>query len=253
MASTPNLELSAKGSREDDASALGDNTTETRVNSITADMKTLFWKEFQVDSCDTTTIFESWEIISVRPTVELTSFKRILGIKIISTYKVLKDGYTGVRARPSYTQAELANIVAAAEDEWASQKLKLFRLMKQETYHQNLARRIFELPGCLPSKLGALLDCRFVATNKNPQIRREWKVVMLKPILEVMTDEGLRSGNPGPWSKGGRGQSELVQKWLLILRGQETRVSEKGFRTFHTMSNPWATADAEISSERGAP
>ncbi|KAI0968719.1 hypothetical protein F4678DRAFT_442575 [Xylaria arbuscula] len=253
MASTSILELATKGSREDDTLTLAGNKTETRINTPTADMKIPFWKDFQVDSCDTIAIFESWEIIFVRPTVELTTFKRMLGMNIVSTYKILKDGYTGVRSIPSHTQAELANAVASAENEWVSQKLGLFRLMKQESYHQNLARRIFELPACLPSKLGALLDCRFVATNKNPHIRREWKVVMLKPISEVMTDEGLKSDKLGPWIKGGRGQSEPVQKWLVILRGQDTRVSKKGFRTFNTMSNPWARVDGEIRSEKGTP
>ncbi|KAI1347854.1 hypothetical protein F5Y01DRAFT_294113 [Xylaria sp. FL0043] len=170
-------------------------------------------------------------------------------MNFVSTYKVLKDGYTGVRAIPSYSQVELAHAVAAAENEWSS---GLGRLMKQDTYSQDLAKRIFQLPANLPSKLGALLDCRFVATNKNPHVRREWKIVMLKPIVEVMTDDGRQSSTSGLWSKGIRRQSNAVQKWLVILRGQGTKVSEKGFQTFNTMSNPWFEVDERRHDEVGS-
>ncbi|KAI0423683.1 hypothetical protein F5Y09DRAFT_336389 [Xylaria sp. FL1042] len=240
-----------KRSREEDVLTLRNNERGTSVDMPIMEKKAYFWRDFQVNSSDTATVFESWEVILVRPTTELTTFKRILGMNIVSTYKVLKDGYTGVRAIPSYSQVELAHAVAAAENEWASRRFGLVRLMKQDTYGQDLARRIFQLPACLPSKLGALLDCRFVATNKNPHIRREWKIVMLKPIVGVMADEGRQSSTPGLWNRGIRRQSDPVQKWLVILRGQDTRISEKGFRTFNTMSNPWLEVDGRPQNEVG--
>ncbi|KAI1419773.1 hypothetical protein F5Y12DRAFT_776230 [Xylaria sp. FL1777] len=233
----------ADRSREDDSSTLRDVEQEANLSAPTMDKKTHCWRDFQVDSYDTATVFEGWEIISVRPTIELTNFKRIFGVNFISTYKVLKDGYTGVRAIPSYSQVELADAVAAAENEWTSQKFGLVRLMKQDTYDQNLEKRIFELPACLPSKLGALLDCRFVATNKNPHVRREWKIAMLRPIVDFMTDGQQQPNNLGLWNRGSRGQNNPVQKWLVVLRGQDTRISKKGFRTFNTMSNPWLKVD----------
>lgn len=182
----------------------------------------------------------------MRPTTERTSFKRILGVNIASTYKVLKDQYTGVRAIPSYSQEELAHMVAAAKNEWNSKRAGLALFTKQETYSQNLARRIFELPACLPSKIGALLDCRFVATNKNPCIRRDWKVVMLKTMVGFMTDDEQQVHNGGPW---GKRHDEPIQKWLIIIRGQETRCSDKGFATFSTMTNPWLKVDEGLQGD----
>lgn len=187
----------------------------------------------------------------MRPTRELTSQKRILGMNMISTYKVTTDGYTGVRAIPSLSQAELGHMVATAQRDWAAPTLGIKRFFKkQETYGQNLAKRILELPASLPSKLGALLDCRFVATNKNPCVRREWKIVMLTPIAGALTDEGVAANSGKLRNKCGREQSEPVQKWLVIIRGQETRFNEKGFAAFGTNSNPWAKIDERDTAER---
>ncbi|KAF2971341.1 hypothetical protein GQX73_g2208 [Xylaria multiplex] len=228
---------------DDDLSTIGNDEIDVKLNSPTVDKRNLCWCNRSGGTHNTSTIFEPWEVISVRPTTELTSFKSICGVNLVSTYKVMKDGYTGVRAITSYSQVELAHAVDAAEQEYDSQGSILTRLMRRDTYGQNLARRIFELPACLPSKLGALLDCRFVATNKNPRIRREWKIVMLKPIPEVLTDEGQQSNDGGLWNRGSRKQRDPVQKWLVILRGQDTRVSKKCFQNFNTMSNPWLEVD----------
>ncbi|KAI1751605.1 hypothetical protein F4782DRAFT_504571 [Xylaria castorea] len=232
--------LGADRGREEDASTLIDDELDASPNTQR------YWSNFQVDDRNTSTVFESWEMISVRPTTELTSFKHILGVNIASTYKVLKDRYTGVRAIPSYSQEDLAHMVAAAESEWTPKKFDRPLFGKQETYSQNLARRIFELPACLPSKLGALLDCRFVATNKNPCIRRDWKVVMLKPMVGFMTGEGQQVHNGGLW---GSRQRESIQKWLVIIRGQDTRFSEKGFAIFNTMTNPWLKIDEGLQDD----
>ncbi|TRX89454.1 hypothetical protein FHL15_009623 [Xylaria flabelliformis] len=143
-------------------------------------------------------------------------------------------------------QKELSRKVAAAESEWALKKPHRALFAKQETYSENLARRIFKLPACLPSKLGALLDCRFVATNKNPCIRRDWKVVMLEEIVGFMTDEGQQVPNGRLW---GRRQFQPIQKWLVVIRGQDTRFSEKGFETFNTMTNPWFKIDEGLQDD----
>ncbi|KAI0201170.1 hypothetical protein F4808DRAFT_460031 [Astrocystis sublimbata] len=216
---------------EDDASTLMDEQVDPGPSTQRC------WSSFQVDSHNTSVVYESWEMISVQPTTELTSFRSILGVKLYSRYRVLKDRYTGVRAIPNYSQEELAQMVATAEGECSGKNRILNCFKRKESYSQNVAKRIFELPACLPSKLGALLDCRFVATNKNPCVRRDWKVVMLKPVVGFMTDEE---------SNGGLGKDttrDPVQKWLIILRGQDTRLSETGFAAFNTMSNPWAKID----------
>lgn len=156
----------------------------------------------------------------------------------------MKDGYAGVRPVRSYSQFELAHMVETAEIEWTARKSGLRRLMKQETYSQDLAKRVVNLPTCLPAKLGALLDCRFVATNKNPHVRREWKIVMLEQIDGVMTEEGQRG------HKRNNRQGEPVRKWLVILRGRNTKVSEDGFGSFDSSSNPWRQVDERWAAER---
>ncbi|KAI3316951.1 hypothetical protein HD806DRAFT_516180 [Xylariaceae sp. AK1471] len=238
---------------QDDASTLGGDALEISPNMPNVDKSNLRWHNFQVGSLDPQIVLEGWEIISVRPTTELANFKRIFGVNIYSTYKMLKDGYTGVRAIPSYSQAELAHMVAAAESEWNVPKRGISRLVRQNSYVQDLARRVFELPACLPSKLGALLDCRFVATNKSPHFRREWKIVMLKPITDVMTDDGPRAKKFGRWGRHSKGQSDPVQKWLVVLRGQNTRISEEGFAVFNTASNPWLKVDERLHKDEKTP
>ncbi|KAJ2990178.1 hypothetical protein NUW58_g3085 [Xylaria curta] len=243
--------------REDDSSTLRNDDVETSLNThacwnnLCVEYKPSLPKSLtpyrEVDYANTSSIYESWELISVRPTNQLTSSKRVFGLDMISTYKALKDGYTGVRPIPSYTQAELACMAATAESEWAARGFGLVRLMKRDTYGQNLTRQIFELPACLPSKLGALLDCRFVATNKNPCVRREWKVVMLKPIFNFLTDDAKKTNSRG--IRSGR-QSEPIQKWLVIIRGQDTRFSDKGFATFNTMTNPWIKVDEKLQGDQ---
>ncbi|KAI1176083.1 hypothetical protein F4777DRAFT_285914 [Nemania sp. FL0916] len=196
------------------------------------------------------TVLEQWEFIFVRPTLELTGIKRLLGLNIVSTYQVGKDTYTGVRAIPSYSQEELANTVATAESEWTARRSVFGRFMKQKTYSEDLAKRIFKLPANLPSKVGALLDCRFVATNKNPYIRREWKVVVLKPIAGFMTD-GMQGYSQKKFGKQGRQPNSPVQKWVVIIRGsQDSSARNGGLANFTTMSNPWSKVDQQQAADQ---
>ena len=199
------------------------------------------------------------------PIKELMSFKRVCGITITSIYKTGKGGYAGVRPIVSYTQAELVQIVDGAEQQWNNKiraNKNIFRRFfcfgpsfgpRKETYVQNLARRLFELPSCLPSKLGALLDSRFVATNKTPYFRREWKIVLLQPMPGVLTDEAPRDNKNKKtwfWNYPKEIQRDPVQKWLVILRGHNTAVSDQGFTSFNTLSNPWISVDTKLHQER---
>ncbi|KAI8625523.1 hypothetical protein F5Y19DRAFT_466986 [Xylariaceae sp. FL1651] len=236
--------------REDDASTLNSELSEPSVDARIVDKNHLGWDNLRVSSPDTHTVLEAWEMILVGQTTEVASARYILGMNVASVYRVLKDGYVGVRAVPSYSQSELANMIAAAESEWNTQRSGFLPFVKRDTYCQHLAKRIFRLPGCLPSKLGALLDCRFMATNKSPYVRREWTIAMLKPINEVMTEEGRRRKGLGLWSRRNGGREDPVRKWLIVLRGQETRTSEQGFAAFDTLSNPWLRVDEEMQQRR---
>ncbi|KAI1340792.1 hypothetical protein F5Y15DRAFT_414513 [Xylariaceae sp. FL0016] len=209
------------------------------------DKSPLGWNNFRVPDAETKTVYEAWEVISVHPTTEVRNKNRVLGLQLTSTSTVLRDGYTGVRALPCYTQEELASMVATTEQVYRGSKVS--RLFSRTSYAQDLAARLFRLPGCLPNKLGALLDSRLIATNKCQYARREWKVVLLRDIESVLTDESAKPKPRGLFfcSSGGK-QTAPVQKWVVVLRGREVKSSEEGFEAFDTVSNPWLRVDEQM-------
>ncbi|CAJ2506509.1 Uu.00g006390.m01.CDS01 [Anthostomella pinea] len=202
----------------------------------------LGWDKFRVRDDPYKPVYEAWEIVSVRPTTELRSFKRILGVNLSSEYRVLDDGYTGVRAAPSYSQAELENMVAANQQAYETATPELLSIAKRSSYAQDLANRVFDLPGPLPSKVGQLLDHRLVATNKCPYAGREWKIAALPAMEDWMTDEAPRAKGWSLFKRSGVSQEYPVHKWLIVLRGQETKTSQ-GFEAFDMHSNPWLKMD----------
>lgn len=214
-------------------------------------LKTLLTVRSRVRDPNIKTVYEAWEMISVRPTSELRTTTQVLGVNIHSTHALLKDGYTGVRAVPSYSQGELASMVVAAEEKYNNRSgfKWVSRITRRASYAQDLAERLFTLPGCLPNKLGALLDSRFVATNKSQFARREWKIVLLKPLGDVMTDEAPVIKRRGLLARMDARQRDPVQKWLVVLRGHETKASSAGFEAFDTFANPWLKVDEKLGRD----
>ncbi|KAI1323733.1 hypothetical protein F5Y16DRAFT_412473 [Xylariaceae sp. FL0255] len=256
---------------EDDAVTLNEETSGYTPLPMIRDRNTLGWENLQankltfnsrVTNNKVNTVFEAWEMISVRPTTEMTNKKLVCGVEVSKMYRQLKDGYTGVRAVPSYTQHELMHMVTAAEQNWDDNRRSsiLSRLIpgkKRGSYAQNLSRRLFELPGPLPGKLGALLDCRIVATNKNPYVKREWSVVLLEQMNGVMTEEQVSSAfHDRITTKFSKvdAHEDPIQKWFVVLCGQESRVctSGTGFAAFDTASNPWLRVDEKMIRDREA-
>ncbi|KAI1494102.1 hypothetical protein F5X96DRAFT_619069 [Biscogniauxia mediterranea] len=236
---------------EDDLSTIGDDWSDASSICSTPDKNNHGWNNFRVRDPNIKMVYEAWEMISVRPTSELRTTAQVLGVNVYSTYTLLKDGYTGVRAVPSYSQGELASMVAAAEDKYNNRSGFKFlsRITRRASYAQNLAERLFALPGCLPNKLGALIDSRFVATNKSQFARREWKIVLLKPLGDVMTDEAPEIKGRGLLARLNPRQRDPVQKWLVVLRGHETKASQAGFEAFDTFANPWLKVDQRLERD----
>ncbi|KAK7745195.1 hypothetical protein SLS62_009908 [Diatrype stigma] len=194
-------------------------------------------------------------MLLVNSSSELRSKTRFLGIDVKKTFVIAKDGYTGVRAVPYYTQEELANMVASAQKAHdASHSTKLCpSARKRRSYAQDLAERLFALPGALANKLGALLDTRHSATNKSQYTRREWKVVFMKPIENPIAGEVTRNNVPSlsyHTHQSHTKKGSTMQKWLLIVRGQVTQTSEDGFVAFDTASNPWLRVDERLHREK---
>lgn len=204
---------------------------------------------------ETTTVLEGWEMLYVRPTNEPRSRTQILGFNVKTTSVAARDGYTGVRAVPYYTQDELGRMVNEDQEAFDKSCSKCGFLRtenKPSSYTEDLTTRLFALPGCLANRLGALLDTRHSATNKSPFVRREWKVVLLRPMENPISGGSHKDQAKSPKRHFGRGRSQKndpVQKWLIVIRGQVTMTSQDGFLTYDTSSNPWLKAD-ELAQQR---
>lgn len=194
-------------------------------------------------------------MLSVRPSNELRSKTRFLGVDVKSTYVVARDGYTGVRAVPYYTQEELAQLATTAQEAYNSGRSKYWctKIKHRRSYAQDLSARLFALPGSLSNRLGALLDTRHSATNKSQYARREWKVVYIKLVENPIAGEAAATQDPSKHRHQNpeKKNDAAMQKWLLIVRGQVTRTSEDGFVAFDTSSNPWLKTDERVRQEKG--
>lgn len=194
-------------------------------------------------------------MLYVRPTNEPRSRTQILGFNVKTTSVAARDGYTGVRAVPYYTQDELGRMVNEDQEAFDKSCSKCGFLRtenKPSSYTEDLTTRLFALPGCLANRLGALLDTRHSATNKSPFVRREWKVVLLRPMENPISGGSHKDQAKSPKRHFGRGRSQKndpVQKWLIVIRGQVTMTSQDGFLTYDTSSNPWLKAD-ELAQQR---
>lgn len=188
----------------------------------------------------------------MKPSNELRSKTQFLGIDVKSTYVVAKDGHTGVRAVPYYTQEKLAHMVAEAQEAYDNNRSKDWcpKLRSRRSYVQDLTRRLFSLPGSLSTRLGALLDTRQSATNKSQYTRREWKVVFMEFIENPIAGETTRNHHETSKHQHQSQKNDPMQKCLIIIRGQTTQTSEDGFVAFDTSSNPWRKTDERVHREK---
>ncbi|RYP46416.1 hypothetical protein DL768_007383 [Monosporascus sp. mg162] len=240
---------------EDDTSTAADDTSDTSSVLSVPDTNNLGWTIFRVPNSATDTVYEAWEMLFVTPTNELRSKTKFLGFDLKANYAVARDGYTGVRAVPYYKQEELAGMVTAAQEAYGARRSKrgLLQIWKRRPYMEDLAVRLYSLPGSLPNRLGALLDTRYAATNKSQYARREWKVVFMERIESAITaDPSDNHSKPRAWYSGRKRTQERgpIQKWLLVIRGQVTQTSESGFVAFDTATNPWFKADLQTHREK---
>ncbi len=197
----------------------------------------------------------------MKPTSELRSWIRILGLNVKSTHAIARDGYAGVRAAPYYSQQEMEKMVTEAQESFNARHSKHWftRIRDGRSYAQDLTARLFALPGSLVNRLGALLDTRHSATNKSQYVRREWKVVFMDPMENPIGGEVTQDHcRPGKSDAGFMRQRHSsyrdcapMQKWLLVIRGQVTLTSEDGFAAFDTFSNPWLKTDQRLHIDRG--
>lgn len=191
-------------------------------------------------------------MLFVRPTNEIRNRTRILGFNIKTTMVTARDGYTGVRAAPYYSQETLEKMVAKDQEAYDRTRPRIGFLRNGKmtsSYTDDLTARISALPGCLANRVGALLDTRYSATNKSPFSRREWKVVLMRPMDNPLSGNFLQGHATGS-STGGVSRkhghkNDPVQKWFLVIRGQVTTTSKSGFLTYDTSSNPWIRIDEQ--------
>ena len=186
----------------------------------------------------------------MRPTSEIKGRTEILGINLKTSFVTARDGYTGVRAVPYHTQEAFENMVSEEQEAYARSRCRfgfLRNRKKSSSYTDDLNARISALPGCLANRLGALLDTRYSATNKSPFARREWKVVLMRPLENPLAGD-VPQGHAvtlpvGRTTRKHTRKNAPVQKWFLVIRGQVTTTSQSGFLTYDTSSNPWIKID----------
>ena len=127
-------------------------------------------------------------------------------------------------------------------------KRRLFRISNRSSYTDDLTTRLFTLPGCLANRLGALLDTRYSATNKSQFARREWKVVLMKPLENVMSGHVAldQSRAFGFLSRRRAYEDDPVRRWFVVIQGLVTITSKDGFVAYDTASNPWLAVDKQV-------
>ncbi|KAH9909701.1 hypothetical protein F4778DRAFT_712307 [Xylariomycetidae sp. FL2044] len=237
---------------EDSASTVGDSLSDVSEFVPPPDKNEFGWDNFRVLDQNTKAVYEAWDITSLRPTLETSSSTiRILGLNVRTCYTVRKRAFRFIRPVPYYSQHELEQMILAEQTAFDASRSKFARLTRKSSYAEDLAARVFELPCHIVHQVGNILEDRFTASNiKNPFARREWKVVALKRTENVMCDA------PPPKTKRRMflrrelvREEHPVQKWLLIIRGQETMTSDEGFKASDLRSNPWLKVDEKVARD----
>ncbi|KAI0383002.1 hypothetical protein F5Y04DRAFT_251632 [Hypomontagnella monticulosa] len=185
------------------------------------------------------TVYEAWEIISGDDTVNWNTWRTIFGIKIGLKWQSMNDGFIEVDPKTGYEQGELADLHENAIREYEAKNRK-----KGTSYAQDLANRVFRLDAFVYSRLQQLMDDKFIASNKTPFRRREWRVVVLEQGEFQMTELLPQRKRKGIFRR--REEKPAVNRYFIVLRGEEVKATKEpaGWRLFHRHSNPWWRVDA---------
>ncbi|KAI1304348.1 hypothetical protein F5Y03DRAFT_395559 [Xylaria venustula] len=205
-------------------------------------------KQMNLDSERTTTAYEAWELSVTEEKHSRRAWKSLFGIKFGTQWTMNDFKCIAVTPDVSFGQGELADMY---EDAVRSYKHK--RGTSQEmAYEQNLANRVYDLPGDSFERLQQLVANKIMVTNHNPHRKREWHIVLLQAGGFQVTK---LSPVDHKWTSifSRKRSRPATRPWFVILRGQEVRSTKEdgGWKTFDESSNPWWRFDKrETKKER---
>jgi hypothetical protein len=187
-----------------------------------------------------TTVYEAWDMVASCDTHGSHTWKRILGIRFGTVWESMKDGDLHMAPLLAFEQDELAERVAGVVRSFDEQRGK-GRGAKM-SYDQDLANRAYRLPDDAYNMLQRLLNKKEYETNKNPHHQRQWRVVL-------MEERSLGVTEMAPQRKRRvllrRKEKPLVERWLIVIKGEESKHSKDGWAGHERWTNPWRRVDRE--------
>lgn len=191
-----------------------------------------------VASPDVKTVYEAWEMVTFENTLRPRRWKRFLGINFGQVWESMRDGSLHLAPLAAFGQDELAERVAGAVKSFEAKKGK----GGKKCYDQDLANRAYKLPDDAYNMLQRLLDRKDFATNKNPHRQRQWRLVMMEEHSLDVTEMAPQRRRRGPFR---RKERPPVERWLIVIRGEQSRYSREGWAGHDRYTNPWRRVDRQ--------
>ncbi|KAI1342263.1 hypothetical protein F5Y15DRAFT_374704 [Xylariaceae sp. FL0016] len=197
-----------------------------------------------VEGVQTKTVYEAWEVISTKDTVEPDGFISFCGIRFLERTTSRDDGYVDLNPLPRYEQSELVDILAKLRGEFSPGGKRAVR-----SYDQDLANRLSSLTELSYDKIKQLIDDKVRSTNGDLHHKREWRVVALQAGEYQMTDALPERRRKGLFRR--RPKAPFSERYFFVLRGEEvmSKPKEGPLKKFTRHSNPWRRIDRQRAEE----
>lgn len=189
---------------------------------------------------DTKTVYEAWQIISIEDSQQWDTWKKFCGIRFGITYESMRDGFLDLMPMPEFSQEELAEKLANASQAYGAKHGKA----GAKSYEQDLANRAFGLGADVYNSLQRLINAKMQETNRNPHRVRKWDLVLLREeelAITALNPQRKRKGLKSLlWWKR---DLPAMDRWFVIIRGEETKYLKEGWKAYSRHSNPWSKVD----------
>ena len=197
------------------------------------------------DNEHTTTVYEAWEFVKIDDGQMRHSWKTIFGINVSTKWVNRNDGCILMSPMISFEQGELADL----HNEAVCGHRPKAGTSQEIAYEQDLANRAYDLPSEVRDRLQNLIEDKFLATNKNPYRKREWRLVILQPGEFRMTKLLPEGKRKSIFSREKHSPASCT--WFVVLRGQEVKSTKEdgGWKNFSRYSNPWWKSDKRETKE----
>lgn len=168
------------------------------------------------------------------------TWKRFMGIRFGMQWESQCDGYVQVNSLLAFEQGELADMVNSAARNHGAKQLKDGG-KKFRSYDQDLANRAYKLPADVYNQIQRLIDRKAYETNKNPHRQRTWTLVLLREEDLPITALAPERKKKGIFRR--RMERPAVDRWFVVIKGEETKFSKEGWKKHDRYTNPWIKVD----------